>query len=703
MGGGGGGSPPLLSAPPLLPLLLVHLPSRFSARREGSPNCPLPALFPAPWLSRAREVVWSPAQGGGKAPPRRGRGGYGSTAAEEGGRNSHREATRHRQPGQGRQQGRSLHPTAGLPQSPCRTRLPHHSPLLCPSPLPVTCLRPPSSQHPPLARPRAPPIQKHGGRRGRRVGSPFGKAGPSGWVLGREAPWRRARRRRTRRGKFAVAPGECRAHPAPAGSERPAHRRWFISEVTPRRPRRSSEAERPREGVPATPSVPPPPTGAPWAQPARRPPGPAPSRRRADWGSGRRLRGKEASRQDRAPRTPWLCGRRAPGSAAPLRAARAPPAYPAPRGLRGEGVPRSTSPPTPQRRSLSAPRKPRRGCAANPQPPAVVVRQGTPIGQIPWPLSPGPRARSPGPAVSNNSGGTRLPGDGGRAESASRRAELWAATADLKQPRDAPRVFFGQSSLHLLPTRPAAHTPAQLSTAAPRCPGGSTLLPTAGGFAGRGSRLDAAVRAARAGEARESFSGRVRAPPAPRTAPRCSGFQAARAGGGNLPEELRRAKAAPGGCRSPRSSSPPRRAPAPALPEPGARSPLLVTAAIAPLHGPRTSSPAAARSSRPVRPPASQPPAPLFRALRTAGEAARSPRGGPARRPAPALAGLTRALKAPRPLRRARTPPLRLHRAAEQGQGVWSPSPSWPKGPRTLRLLGKVCVCGGARVRGTRG
>lgn len=114
---------------------------------------------------------------------------------------------------------------------------------------------------------------------------------------------------------------------------------------------------------------------------------------------------------------------------------------------------------------------------------------------------------------------------------------------------------------------PSLAPPLRAAPAAPR-----SCQPTAGGFAGRGSRLDAAVRAVRAGEARESFSGRVRAPPARETAPRCSGFRTARAGGGNLPEERRRAKAAPGARRSPRSSSPPRRAPAPALPEPGARS-----------------------------------------------------------------------------------------------------------------------------------
>ena len=84
------------------------------------------------------------------------------------------------------------------------------------------------------------------------------------------------------------------------------------------RPRRSSEAERPREGVPATPSAPLPPTGASWAQPAHRPPGPVPSKRRAGLGILARAPRKEGELQNRAPRTPSLFSRRSPGSAARL-------------------------------------------------------------------------------------------------------------------------------------------------------------------------------------------------------------------------------------------------------------------------------------------------------------------------------------------------------------------------------------------------
>lgn len=83
----------------------------------------------------------------------------------------------------------------------------------------------------------------------------------------------------------------------------------------------------------------------------------------------------------------------------------------------------------------------------------------------------------------------------------------------------------------------------------------------------------------------------------------------------------------------------PRRGDAPPAPA------LLLPALAARAPGARPSGPAA-RSLRPVRPPASQPPAPLFRALGTAGEAARRPHRGPAP-PARPDAGLKGAAPAP--------------------------------------------------------
>ena len=53
-------------------------------------------------------------------------------------------------------------------------------------------------------------------------------------------------------------------------------------------------------------------------------------------------------------------------------------------------------------------------------------------------------------------------------------------------------LCYRQSSLR----PPLTHTLTSLRTAAPRCTRGSALLPTAGGFAERGSQQDAAVRAA---------------------------------------------------------------------------------------------------------------------------------------------------------------------------------------------------------------
>lgn len=250
------------------------------------------------------------------------------------------------------------------------------------------------------------------------------------------------------------------------------------------------------------------------------------------------------------------------------------------------------------------------------------------------------------------------------------RTELGAAAADLGQPTDAPRVPFGRSSFCPHPSQPATGTPAP-RRAAPRRRSplpGSALLPTAGGFAGRGSRLSAAGRAAGAVKPGEPFRVNARSAGSG-DGPALPGLRAARAGGGNLPGARRRARAAGRARPRPRASFLPRRA---RRPSSRCRSPELA----ARRRRSAGSTPPAPRRALPraVSPPASQPPAPLFRALRTAGEAARSPAEAPpaARRPAPALAGLTRALKAPRPPRRALTPPLcqRWPRAGVSGARV---------------------------------
>lgn len=136
------------------------------------------------------------------------------------------------------------------------------------------------------------------------------------------------------------------------------------------------------------------------------------------------------------------------------------------------------------------------------------------------------------------------------------RTELGAAAADLGQPTDAPRVPFGQSSSDPIP---ASH---RRSRTAPRRRSplpGSALLPTAGGFAGRGSRLSAAGRAAGAVKPGEPFRVNARSAGSG-VGPALSGLRAARAGGGNLPGARRRARAAGRARRRPRASFLPRRA-----------------------------------------------------------------------------------------------------------------------------------------------
>lgn len=137
-----------------------------------------------------------------------------------------------------------------------------------------------SSLHPPPERTREPPPRSTRGGSGRGVVSREKlrtAARSSGTKLqGAEARevhsprkvWSRPRR----------VPSSPHAHSL--GAAWPAALVYFRGYTA--RPRRSSEADPPREGVPATLTAPAPPSGAPPAQPARRPRSSAPSRRGAE-------------------------------------------------------------------------------------------------------------------------------------------------------------------------------------------------------------------------------------------------------------------------------------------------------------------------------------------------------------------------------------------------------------------------------------
>lgn len=222
---------------------------------------------------------------------------------------------------------------------------------------------------------RAPLAQKHTSREGRGVvpresGAPW--LGPPA-----RSPKEMGPGRRTCPGKFGAAP--------PASAERTRARSlravWPPELVYFRgyaaQPRRSSEAERPREGVPATPAAPPPPTGSPAVQPASRPPRPCPQQ--AQSRAGDPLAGSEERRRapDRAPGlprsaaawhlAPW------PRSEQP-----GPRQLPPSRGVSAARVSRVHIAAHPQRRSWLAPGRPRRRLTASPLSWARVAKPGVP-------------------------------------------------------------------------------------------------------------------------------------------------------------------------------------------------------------------------------------------------------------------------------------------------------------------------------------
>ena len=217
--------------------------------------------------------------------------------------------------------------------------------------------------------------------------------------------------------------------------------------------------------------------------------------------------------------------------------------------------------------------------------------------------------------------------------------------------------MLGGSASGRAPPRPALRTapPLPAAPAAPRSCRPQAVSRSAG--AGWMQRCARRGRPARAGEARESPAGEC-APRRLRGRPRAA-WAAERPG-----REAQLTRSAPESESSTRSTPEPTvifpAAPRPgARPMPSARSPFPAAAPIAPLRSPppplkraqrlqpgcaaataarlreRGQVRPAAGSLRRVRPPASQPPAPLFRAFGTAGEAARRPRRGPAPPPGP--------------------------------------------------------------------
>lgn len=250
----------------------------------------------------------------------------------------------------------------------------------------------PSSLHPPQdIRRRL--TQKHLGREGTRSRS-LGKAAHPCSGLGLEAARRQARETHKPR-KFGAAPGERRAHPAPAASRPPGRGAGLF-------PRLHRAAQKEQRGRSATRggscNSRGPRSRLPQRRPRRSPhtaPGPCPQQ--AQGWAGDRFSGCRG-------------GRRAPGPARVntlVRALPAPgsregpaghPLRPAPRGLGREGVPRSTSAGHQQRRSLSAPRRRRPRRRRESAAPGRGGRIGCPSTLDPGPLRPGPRARSPSPA-----------------------------------------------------------------------------------------------------------------------------------------------------------------------------------------------------------------------------------------------------------------------------------------------------------------
>lgn len=250
------------------------------------------------------------------------------------------------------------------------------------------------------------------------------------------------------------------------------------------------------------------------------------------------------------------------------------------------------------------------------------------------------------------------------------RAELQAVARDLGRLRDASQVPPGAELPRPPHTHTHTHTP--LHTAAPCCSSGSALLPIAGGFVERGSRLHAAgAPGAGRGSPGEPRWASAR-PAGSGGGPALLGLPSCRDGDGNLPGARRRARAALETRRSPRSSSPPRRALAPArCPGSGARSLPPPLSRRSDRRRRRSSGPRASSQAAPLRPPpgsgseakSGRRRAPSGRCVRRPRSrprlcSARSelqvkPRGGPAeappRRPAPAFARPDAGLKGAAP------------------------------------------------------
>lgn len=193
--------------------------------------------------------------------------------------------------------------SAGLPRCPHRRPCLHgpRSATRLPLPPPVSRVTPPQ----PAAPARAPCTH----RRTFAGGSPRSTWGGRGHGV---VPWEKLRTpapasgskqhgdklgRRTDRESLEPPPASAELTPRPQPPGRLAGAPVYFRGYTAP-PRRSSEADRPREGVPATPGAPAPasPRGAPGA--ARTPPlDPAPSRRRAGLGTGSRAAGEAGERR----------------------------------------------------------------------------------------------------------------------------------------------------------------------------------------------------------------------------------------------------------------------------------------------------------------------------------------------------------------------------------------------------------------------
>lgn len=367
-----------------------------------------------------------------------------------------------------------------------------------PAAVPALAPRATAGQAPTAGLARAPLAQKHAGREG--VGSFLGKAGRRGGSSGTKLQGDGAWEAHLPRKVWSRPPGSAQA-PEPAASERPGPRRWFISEVTPRSPGGAARPNGHERGFLQLPRPLRLPQGRLPCSPQAAPIGPAPSRRRAGLGTGSRARRNEGGR--RTALLDALALR--PPDAWPRSEQPGPRQLHPRRGVSAARVSRVHIAAHPQRRSWLAPGGPRRRLTASPLSWARVAKPGVPSFPISGPLRPGPRARSPAPAGLANSGGTRLPGDGGRAGSASgqpAQARANRARCSSREPRAADGCSAGPLRAELLlsppqpASQPATHTPAPRRAAAPaarrlRAPPNRRRL--------RGARKPALCRGARGG------------------------------------------------------------------------------------------------------------------------------------------------------------------------------------------------------------